>query len=256
MRHIAIVLAAGRGKRMNSSVAKQYLLLQGKPILYYALKQFEDSFIDDIILVTGAEDIAYCSEEIVAKFGFTKVRKVVAGGKERYHSVHQGLLASGELLATATGSAEQAQVSGILGEDACIYIHDGARPFIREDILMRARESVEQYGSGVVGMPVKDTIKIADEHGFAISTPKRSLVWQVQTPQCFLYSIIKPAYDKLMETEAKLLAQGVTITDDAMVVELLLGSRVKLVEGSYENIKITTPEDLTVAEGFLTKLNS
>lgn len=255
MKHIAIVLAAGRGKRMNSKVAKQYLLLQDKPILYYALKQFEDSFIDDVILVTGAEDISYCSEEIVAKFGFTKVRKVVAGGKERYHSVHQGLLAAGELLATATGSAEQAQASGILGE-ACIYIHDGARPFIHEDILMRARESVEQYGSGVVGMPVKDTIKIADEHGFAVSTPKRSLVWQVQTPQCFLYSIIKPAYDKLMETEAELLAQGIAITDDAMVVELLSGSQVKLVEGSYENIKITTPEDLTVAEGFLKKSNS
>ena len=112
-----------------------------------------------------------------------------------------------------------------------------------------------KYGSGVVGMPVKDTIKIADEQGFAVSTPKRSLVWQVQTPQCFLYSVIMPAYNKLIVEEENLLAQGVAITDDAMVVELLTGSRVKLVEGSYENIKITTPEDLTVAEGFLKKLN-
>lgn len=250
MRHIAIVLAAGRGKRMNSKVAKQYLLLQGKPILYYALKQFEDSFIDDIILVTGAEDITYCSEEIVARYGFSKVRKVVAGGKERYHSVYQGLLAAGELLGSSAGS-EQA----VFGEEACIYIHDGARPFIKEEILTRAKESVEQYGSGVVGMPVKDTIKIADEQGFAVNTPKRSLVWQVQTPQCFLYSIIMPAYAKLVETEEQLLARGVAITDDAMVVELLGGSRVKLVEGGYENIKITTPEDLTVAEGFLNKSN-
>ena len=247
MRQIAIVLAAGRGKRMNSKVAKQYLLLQEKPILYYALKQFEDSFIDDIILVTGAEDIAYCREEIVAKFGFTKVRNVVAGGKERYHSVHQGLVAAGELLSNACSGQSD------LGEEACIYIHDGARPFIHEDILMRAKESVEQHGSGVVGMPVKDTIKIADEAGFAVSTPKRSLVWQVQTPQCFLYSIIMPAYAKLIETEEELLAQGVAITDDAMVVRKYAGADVFLMEGEYENIKITTPEDIMIAEEFLKK---
>ena len=243
MRHIAIVLAAGRGKRMNSTVAKQYLLLQGKPILYYALKQFEDSFIDDIILVTGAEDISFCKEEIVDHYGFTKVRQVVAGGKERYHSVHQGLVAAGELL-------------GDNKEEVCIYIHDGARPFINEEILTRASESVKQYGSGVVGMPVKDTIKIADEQGFAVNTPKRSLVWQVQTPQCFWYSVIAPAYCELIQKEAELIAQGIAITDDAMVVELLSGNQVKLVEGSYENIKITTPEDLTVAEGFLNRMNS
>ena len=251
MRQIAIVLAAGRGKRMNSNVAKQYLLLQGKPILYYALKQFEDSFIDDIILVTGAEEIAYCQKEIVAKYGFTKVRGVVAGGKERYHSVYQGLLAAGRLFADLSGDKTEAEL-----DEACIYIHDGARPFVNEAILQRSRESVEQYGTGVVGMPVKDTIKIADEAGFAVNTPNRSLVWQVQTPQCFLYTTIMPAYAKLMETEKELLAQGVAITDDAMVVELLSGSRVKLVEGSYENIKITTPEDLTVAESFLKKVNS
>ena len=238
MKHIAIVLAAGRGKRMNSAVAKQYLLLQDKPILYYALKQFEDSFIDDIILVTGAEDISFCREEIVEKYGFSKVRHVVAGGKERYHSVYQGLLAADA------------------SEGDCIYIHDGARPFINEEILIRASESVRQYGSGVVGMPVKDTIKIADEQGFAVSTPKRSLVWQVQTPQCFLHSIIMPAYTKLIAEEQNLMVQGIAITDDAMVVELLTGSQVKLVEGSYENIKITTPEDLIVAEGFLNQLIS
>lgn len=237
MKHIAIVLAAGRGKRMNSAVAKQYLLLQDKPVLYYALKQFEDSFIDDIILVTGADDIAFCKEKIVDKYGFTKVRRIVAGGKERYHSVYQGLLA-----------IEQP-------EEACIYIHDGARPFISDDILRRAGESVRECGSGVVGMPVKDTIKIADEQGFAVSTPKRSLVWQVQTPQCFLYSVIMPAYQKLIKQEEELLAQGIAITDDAMVIELLTGNQVRLVEGSYENIKITTPEDLVVAEGFLKKMN-
>lgn len=254
MKHIAIVLAAGRGKRMNSKVAKQYLLLQDKPVLYYALKQFEDSFVDDIILVTGAEEIDYCKEEIVAKYGFTKVRCVVAGGKERYHSVYQGLLAV-EALLTGGGMAkavvENGDTQSSVAKDASIYIHDGARPFVSAEILARARASVEQFGSGVVGMPVKDTIKIVDEEGFAVSTPKRSLVWQVQTPQCFLYSVIMPAYTELITRERELLAQGITITDDAMVVELLSGSQIKLVEGSYENIKITTPEDLTVAEGFL-----
>lgn len=238
MKQIAIILAAGRGKRMNSSVAKQYLLLGGKPVLYYAIKQFEESFIDDIILVTGAEDIAYCTEEIVAKYGFTKVRQIVAGGGERYHSVHQGLLAAGALLGQATA-------------EACVYIHDGARPFINNEILKRARDSVEQYGTGVVGMPVKDTIKIADGDGFAVDTPKRSLVWQVQTPQCFWYSEIAPAYAELIRTEAALLARGIAVTDDAMVMELLGNRPVKLVEGSYNNIKITTPEDLVIAESFL-----
>lgn len=245
MRHIAIVLAAGRGKRMNSKVAKQYLLLRDKPVLYYALRQFENSFIDDVVLVTAKDEISYCKEEIVEKYGFTKVRNIVAGGQERYHSVYQGLLAAQEEL------CKHAAVC--MEEDFCVYIHDGARPFISEEILVRARESVLQYGSGVVGMPVKDTIKIADEEGFAVSTPKRSLVWQVQTPQCFLASVIMPAYGKLMEQEEELSEQGVAITDDAMVVELLTEERVKLTEGSYENIKITTPEDLVVAEGFLDK---
>lgn len=241
MRQIAIVLAAGRGKRMNSKVAKQYLLLRDKPVLYYALKQFEQSFVDDIILVTGAEDIAYCTTEFVQKYDLKKVRRVIAGGRERYHSVYQGLVAAGELSD---------------GEEACIYIHDGARPFVTEEMLLRAKTCVEQYGSGVVGMPVKDTIKIADEEGFAVSTPKRSLVWQVQTPQCFLYSLIRPAYDKLMDKEAELLAAGVAITDDAMVAELFTDSRIRLTEGSYENIKITTPEDLNVAESFLQERES
>lgn len=234
MRQLAIVLAAGRGKRMKSSVAKQYLLLRDKPVLYYALKQFEDSFIDDIILVTGDRD--YCRQEIVDKYGFSKVREIVGGGSERYHSVYQGLLAAERWLK---------------GEEACIYIHDGARPFIDEAMLMRAKESVERNGSGVVGMPVKDTIKLVDEEGFALNTPKRSCVWQVQTPQCFWFSEIKPAYSKLITEEEKLLEQGITITDDAMVMELLGGGKVKLVEGSYQNIKITTPEDLLIAESFL-----
>ena len=229
----AVVLAAGSGKRMGGSTKKQYLLMGGKPVLYYSLKAFEDSFVDEIVLVTGAEDIAYCQQEIVEKYGFTKVSRVTEGGKERYHSVACGLAAL----------------------SACdyIFIHDGARPFVPEEILERCLTYATAYGACVAGMPVKDTIKIADAKGMIQETPDRNLVWMVQTPQVFEASLIRPAYQKLLAEEEKLLQQGIHITDDAMVVETLMQHPVKLTEGSYQNIKITTPEDMKIAESFLTE---
>ena len=231
MKATAIVLAGGRGKRMNSAVPKQFLMIKDKPVLYYSLKAFEDSFIDSVILVVSEEDKDYCQKEIVDKYGFRKVDKIVVGGKERYHSV----------------------LNGIKAADDCdyIFIHDGARPFVTQDMLARLLDSVKENGACVAGMPVKDTIKIADENGFIDTTPKRELVWMIQTPQVFEYALIKKAYLILEKDEYSLLQQGISITDDAMVVEKLLGENVKLVEGSYQNIKITTPEDLLVAEGFL-----
>ncbi len=224
-KNVAIVLAAGQGKRMNSKVQKQYLLIADKPVLYYSLNVFEKSpLISEIILVTGAEEIDYCQTEIVEKYGFNKVKKITAGGKERYHSVFRGLQA--------------------IGEADYVYIHDGARPFVDEAMLERAQETVGIYGACVVGMPVKDTIKIADKEGFAAQSPDRRLVWSVQTPQVFSFDLIKNAYEKLMEEEPE------GITDDAMVVETMTEHRVKLVEGSYKNIKITTPEDLEIAAVF------
>ncbi|MFI3214733.1 MAG: 2-C-methyl-D-erythritol 4-phosphate cytidylyltransferase [Eubacteriales bacterium] len=234
MKTVAIVLAAGQGKRMNSDVAKQYLNLQGKPILFYALDVFEKSFIDEVVLVVGADEVSYCKKEIVEKYNFQKVTKIVAGGKERYHSVVAGL---GEIL-----------------ETDYIFIHDGARPFINQEILLRGLEQVKENQACVIGMPTKDTIKIADEDGWIDGTPNRSLIWMIQTPQIFSYSLIKEAYGKLMEEENNLQNQGIQITDDAMVVELLTNHKVKLVEGSYSNIKITTPEDLKIAEVFLQNL--
>lgn len=235
---IAIVLAAGQGKRMNSKVQKQYLLIQDRPVLYYSLKAFEDSFIDEIVLVVGVGEIEYCRSEIVKKYGFTKVTHIVEGGKERYHSVFNGLQRVADSLQTG-------------GEDAFVFIHDGARPFVTAEILERAYDSVKQYGACVVGMPVKDTIKIADEDGFVETTPKRDLVWQVQTPQVFSFDLVYRAYSLLIKEEKNLLAQGIFVTDDTMVVEHFTKHPVKLVRGSYENIKITTPEDLRVAEVFL-----
>ena len=231
MRTTAIVLAGGRGKRMNSAVPKQFLTIKDKPVLYYSLKTFEDSFIDSVILVAGEDDMEYCQKEIVDKYGFTKVKKIVAGGKERYHSVLNGIKATGEC--------------------DYIFIHDGARPFVTKDMLARLLETVKKYHACVAGMPVKDTIKIADEEGFIETTPKRELVWMIQTPQVFDYELIKKAYLILEKDEYSLLQKGISITDDAMVVEMLLGEKVKLTEGSYQNIKITTPEDLAIAEGFL-----
>ncbi len=236
LRHIAIVLAAGKGRRMGTQTAKQYLLLKDRPILYYSLKTFQDSFMDDIILVAGEEELDYCREEIVEKYGFSKVRAIVPGGKERYHSVYAGL--------EAIQSYQNA-------EKVAVYIHDGARPFITQEILQKLQHSVEQFGSAVAAMPVKDTIKIADADGFVTSTPDRTRTWQVQTPQCFAFDWIYPAYSRLIAEEKELLEQGVHITDDAMAAELYSKRRVHLVEADYRNIKITTPEDLMVAERFL-----
>ncbi|MBS7302612.1 MAG: 2-C-methyl-D-erythritol 4-phosphate cytidylyltransferase [Lachnospiraceae bacterium] len=231
MKTTAIVLAGGSGKRMNSTVKKQFLMLKDKPLLYYSLKAFEDSFIDSVILVASGEDMEYCRKEIVQKYRFNKVEKIVEGGKERYHSV----------------------INGVMAAPVCdyIFIHDGARPFITGSILERLFEEVKISKACVAGMPVKDTIKIADSKGYIETTPKRDLVWMIQTPQVFSYELIYRAYDILQKEESRLLNEGISITDDAMVVETLLGEKVKLVEGSYRNIKITTPEDLSVAEGFL-----
>ena len=228
----AIILAAGQGKRMNSAVRKQYLLIAGKPVLYYSLKAFEESLIDDIVLVAGNGEIDFCQKEIVEKYGISKVRTVTAGGKERYHSVAYGLAA-------------------VKWDCDYVFIHDGARPFINASIIERAFLCVQETAACVVGMPVKDTIKLADKDGYVESTPNRSDVWQIQSPQVFEKKLIATAYEKLIAQENQLNAANVSITDDAMVVEYFMQKPIKLIEGSYENIKITTPEDLKMAELFL-----
>ena len=237
---IAIVLAAGAGKRMNSKVAKQYIELNDKPVLWYALNTFSQSeLVSDIILVVGVGEEEYVQKEIVEKYGFCKVTKICEGGAERYLSVWNGLQAIAG--------------SGLLQREANTYIaiHDGARPFVTEQMIQDTLEAARQYKACVAAMPVKDTIKIADEDGFAKQTPKRDLVWAVQTPQVFEGLLIYNAYESLIEKLEELTNQGVVITDDAMVVEHMTGEKVKLVKASYENIKITTPEDLILAQGIL-----
>lgn len=221
----AILLAGGSGKRMGGDCKKQYMLLDGHPLLYYSLKAFQESPVDEIVLVTNEE--AYCREELVEKYHFDKVGKIVPGGEERYLSVYNGLLEA--------------------KESSYVLIHDGARPFVTGEIILRCIEEVKVHQACAAGMPVKDTIKIADENGFARQTPDRSYVYLIQTPQAFSYPLILRAYKKVMEEQV----QG--ITDDAMVVEYLQEKKVKLIEGSYQNIKITTPEDCLIAEAFLKK---
>lgn len=221
----AILLAAGSGKRMNSTVHKQYMMLAEKPVLYYALKAFDESPVTDIVLVTGTDEIAYCEREIVDKYKIRKVRAVVEGGRERYHSVYEGLKAAA-------------------GSDY-VLIHDAARPLVTEDIIVRSIETAKACGACVVGMPVKDTIKVVGIDGFAKETPERKKLWQVQTPQSFSYPLIVDAYEKVIALEDD------AVTDDAMVLERMTGQQVRVIEGSYRNIKITTPEDLLVAEAYL-----
>ena len=222
----AIVLAAGQGKRMHSKIQKQFLEIGRKPILYYSMECFQKSpLIQDIILVTGEDMISYCQSEIVEKYGFTKVCKVTAGGKERYDSVYAGLLCC--------------------QDTDYVYIHDGARPFVTEEMIQRGYEAVKRTNACVMGMPSKDTVKLADPSGYIKETPDRKIVWNIQTPQIFSYDLIRGAYESNRKKDMS------NVTDDAMVVEQETGTKILLVEGSYQNIKITTPEDLAVAEAFL-----
>ena len=222
----AIVLAAGQGKRMHSKIQKQFLEIQGHPVLYYSLKCFQESpLIHDIIIVTGEDMISYCKREIVERYQLTKVSAVIAGGKERYDSVYKGLLACEEC--------------------KYVFIHDGARMFVDEAMLERGYNTVEEYKACVAGMPSKDTIKLVNDFCQAVDTPDRKYVWAVQTPQIFERELITEAYARLMETD------DVYVTDDAMVVEQMMKLPVKLFEGSYTNIKLTTPEDLDIARVFL-----
>lgn len=231
-KHIAIVLAGGRGSRMNSTVPKQYMLLDGRPVLYYSLKCMEESFIDYIILVCGQGDEEYCQREIVSKYGFGKIVSITAGGEQRYDSVYNGL--------------KQIDSLGIAEEDSYVYIHDGARPCIDNSLLVSCRDSAMRYGAAVPAVAVKDTIKVIDEEGFCAGTPDRAYLMAVQTPQCFSFSTAWHAYGCMMKAAMEG-ADISGITDDAMVVEQYTKTRVKLCDGSYNNIKITTPEDISLA---------
>lgn len=230
--YIAVVLAAGQGRRMQSKVAKQYMEIHGKPMLYYSLKAFQDSVVDEILVVVGEDEVDYCREHILERYGFNKVKAIVAGGKERYLSVYNALQ-----------TVEERIVAGILeGDNRYVLIHDAARPLITKQIIEDAIQGVVSNKAIVVAVPSKDTIKIANETGTIEYTPKRSLTYIIQTPQAFEFDLLMKSYQAVMK------CTNLEITDDAMIVEHGSNQSIKIVEGNYKNIKVTTPEDIKIAE--------
>ena len=227
----AVVLAAGSGKRMGGKEPKQFMELCGHPILYYTLKAFQESSISEVVLVTGEDWVSYCEETFVQGGAFPKIKTITAGGAQRYHSVAKGLAA----------------VSGV----DIVMIHDGARPFVTPQLIDDLLAETEKYPACVTATPLVDTVKLVDEEHFCIQTPPRDRLWAVQTPQSFSYPLIKEAYEKLLAEEDDLLSRGIAVTDDAQVCELFGGQKVKLVPGSTLNRKLTTPEDLLLAERLL-----
>lgn len=260
----AIVLSGGRGSRMNSSIPKQYLKIAGKPLLFYSLDAFQQNDnIDNIIIVANEDYIDYIKTEIVNKYSISKVSTIVAGGSERYDSVYCGLKAITEnAYCNSKTITENAYCNDkAISEDICcsiekitknenkenyVFIHDGARPCISQQVIDNCLRDVRISKACVAAVPVKDTIKVADNEGYSINTPDRKTLWQIQTPQVFSEELITNAYKKMYES-----GQTAGITDDAMVVERFTDNKVKMVESDYKNIKVTTPEDLKIAEIFL-----
>lgn len=212
-----VIVAAGSGSRMKRDINKQFIKLDGKEIIAYTIEKFYKSEdIDDIVIVIKENEEKYFIENIINKYGFDNI-KLAYGGKERQDSVYNG-------------------IKKLNSNCEIVLIHDGARPFVNEDIIKNSIEEAKENNAVVVGVPVKDTIKIVNSDGNIVDTPNRSLLWSVQTPQSFKYEIITKAYEYAYSNDY----YG---TDDAMLVEHI-GYNVKMIEGSYDNIKITTEEDL------------
>ena len=216
----AIVLAGGRGKRMNYHKSKQFIEIKGKPVLVYTLEKFiYNKSIDEVILVLPEDEVDYCKKEVLQKYSL-KVDRIVIGGKERQDSVFNALEAM-----------EKADI---------VLIHDGARPFISEKIIEEGIKYANIYGAAAPGVTPKDTIKVKNEDNISVDTPDRNTLVAVQTPQCF-------KYDEIYQCHRKVKEENAIVTDDTSVVERY-GHKVYLYEGDYTNIKITTPEDLILAE--------
>ena len=216
----AIVLAGGRGKRMNYHKSKQFIEIKGKPVLVYTLEKFiYNKSIDEVILVLPEDEVDYCKKEVLKRYSL-KVDRIVIGGKERQDSVFNALEAM-----------EKADI---------VLIHDGARPFINEKIIEEGIKYANIYGAAAPGVTPKDTIKIKNEDNISVDTPDRNTLVAVQTPQCF-------KYDEIYQCHRKIKEENAIVTDDTSVVERY-GHKVYLYEGDYTNIKITTPEDLILAE--------
>ncbi|KNH18672.1 MAG: 2-C-methyl-D-erythritol 4-phosphate cytidylyltransferase [Priestia megaterium] len=226
MKYEIIVLAAGQGKRMKAGRNKQFLTIQNVPLIIHTLQKFEqDPWCSGIVLVVNEKEVEIF-EELLIEYPIQKVQSLTVGGDERQHSVYNGLK-----------SLKQAQM---------VLIHDGARPFVQHNTIHELVEKAASDKAAVLAVPVKDTIKRV-EQGTVIETVERSSLWAIQTPQAFLFDVVMDAHEKAKTNEY-------LGTDDASLVEKA-GQKVSIVEGNYDNIKLTTPEDLLYAEAILTKLN-
>ena len=225
MKADAIIVSAGKGQRFMEGKKKQFYLLADKPILAHTLDQFETCpLIRSTLVVVGEEDMDYTLKEIVEKYKYRKIAQIVPGGKRRQDSVKNGMDALAKMV-------------------DIVMIHDGVRPFVTRAMIEDSIHSAERFGAVVLAMPVKDTIKMANPDGIVLKTLDRESLWQIQTPQTFQGEVIREAY-------AKAAKDGFVGTDDASLVERL-GMKVHILPGSYTNIKITTPEDLILAQVFL-----
>lgn len=218
----AIIAAAGWGRRFGGSTKKQFQLLGGKPILAYSIESFEESpSVREVVIVVPEDSLSYCSEEIVDRFKFKKVIKIIPGGEERQHSVRKGF-------------------NSLSGDTDIVVVHDGVRPFVGSDLVEKVIKEALESGGAIAALPVKDTVKKSSYDNFIEQTISRSYLWLAQTPQAFKYEILKRAYE---EAER----DGFLGTDESSLVERL-DVQVKLVEGSPMNVKITTEEDLRLTE--------
>ncbi len=222
MKTVAIVTAAGAGIRMGGKVAKQFLAFDGKPLLAVTLERFQlCPAVDAVIAVVPSESVGFCKKEIVDVFGLTKVVKVVAGGARRQDSVRAGIEAS-------------------QGEYGLVVIHDGVRPLVAVGLIERTVEAAKRFRAVIVALPAKETVKEVGGDGLVKRTYDRRRVWLVQTPQAF-------RYEDILKAHRHALQQGWDdVTDDALLMERM-GIPVKVIKGSEENIKITTPHDLDQA---------
>ena len=219
------VPAGGRGMRMGSNIPKQFLTLGDVPLLVHALQIFEfSSIISEIILVVPEDDCAYCRENIVRYYGLKKTYRIIGGGRRRQDSVLNGVQATNP-------------------NSDIVVVHDAVRPFVTERMIADSVEAARKHGAAIVAIPLRDTLKRASPDGLIEGTLNREELWLAQTPQAFRRDILLRAHE-LSE------ADGVDATDDAFLVERM-GLPVGIVQGSFDNIKVTRPEDLQMGQAIL-----
>lgn len=222
----AIILAAGSGKRMNSNTSKQYMNIEGYPVLYYTLKAFEKSEVENIVVVCGKDDVEYVRKEIIDKYKINKIKNVVSGGKERYESSYNGIVAA--------------------GDSDYVMIHDAARPCVSVSVINELIRETKDNNACIVGVPVKDTIKRVSDK-VIVESLNREELYQIQTPQCFRKDLLIDAYKKMIDNN------DYSMTDDSMVIEKYTNCKVRIIMGEYTNIKLTTPEDMLIIKEFIKK---